>query len=217
MFINVKNTIEGLKPQDVVQERYWNPEEQKRVLNFYIRILPQLIGAERCNIFILDPKDETVWLKAGTGLTERQLEIPSDSSIAGQVIQSGKSVRMDHLDEKPGVHERTDDATGFTARELLCVPIHGIRTAQVIGALELLSKSGRAFSEDDQVLLTEAAHTLPPFIENIYLDQQVTTLSGKLYKAGESVLSTLVFIFAAGLGVLLLIFIAWAFLPRLTG
>ena len=217
MFTNFKNRIDKLKLQQVVLERYWNPEEQKRLLNFYIRILPQLIGAERCNIFIIDPNDETVWLKVGTGVTERQIEVPSASSIAGEVIQSGKPVRMDHLDEKPGVHKRTDEATGFTTRELLCVPIHRIRKAQVIGAIELLNKSSGAFSEDDQALLTEAVHNLSLLIENIYLNPQAATLSGKLYKTGESVLSTLVFIFAAGLGVLLLIFIAWAFLPRLTG
>ena len=124
---------------------------------------------------------------------------------------------MDHLDEKPGVQKRIGETTGFTTRELLCVPIHGIRKAQVIGAIELINKSSGAFSEDDQALLAEAAHNISLFIENISLNHQVETLNGKLYKIGESVLSALVIIFVAGLGVLLLVFIAWAFLPRLTG
>ena len=216
MFKKFKNRIDDRTLNEVVVERYWNPEEQKRVLNFYIKILPQLIGAERCSIFIIDPNDATVWLRAGTGIMERQIEVPSASSIAGEVIQSGKSVRMDHLDEKPGVPKRTDEATGFTARELLCVPIHGVRKAQVIGAIELLNKSGGAFSEDDQALLTEAAHNLSLLFQKFFPNQQVATLSGKLYRIGESVLSTVVFIFAAALGVLLLIFMAWALLPRLT-
>ena len=217
MFTNCQSRIDELKLQQAVLERCWDPEERKRLLDFYIRILPQLIGAERCSIFIIDLNGETVWLKAGTGVTERQIEVPRASSIAGEVFQSGRSVRMDHLDEKPGVHKRIDEATGFTTRELLCVPIHGIRKAQVIGAIELLNTSSGAFSEDDQALLIEAAHNLSPFVENIYLNQHVAILSGKLYKTGEQVLSTLVFLVAAGLGVLLLILIAWAFLPRLTG
>jgi GAF domain-containing protein len=217
MVTNFKNRIDELKLRQVVLERYWNPEEQKRLLNFYIRILPQLIGAERCRIFTIDPNDKTVWLKAGTDIKERKIEVPSEPSIAGEVIQSGKPVRRDHLDEKPGVHKKTDEATGFTTRELLCVPIHGIRKTQVIGAIELQNKGSGVFSEDDQELLSEAAHNLSPFIENIYLNLQVATPSGKLYKTGENVLRMLVFIFAAGLGVLLLIFMAWAFIPRLTG
>lgn len=217
MFTNFKNRIDELRLQQVVLERYCNPEEQKRLLNFYIRILPRLVGAERCRIFIIDPNDETVLLKAGTDVTERQTEVPATSSIDSEVIRSGKPVRRDYLDEKPGMHKRTDETTSLATGELLCVPIHGIRKAQVIGTIELLNKSNRVFSEDEQALVTEAAHNLSPFLENIYLNLQVATLSGKLYKTGESVLRMLVFIFAAGLGVLLLIFIAWAFLPRLTG
>lgn len=124
---------------------------------------------------------------------------------------------MEHLNEMPGAHKATDEETGFTTWEILCVPIRGIKKAQTIGAIELLNKSSGIFSEDDQSLLTEATHNLSLFIEKIYLKQKVASLSNKLYKAGKSVLSTVLFLLAPGFIVLLLIFVAWAYLPKLTG
>lgn len=217
MFRNLRNELEELKLEQLVLERNRDPAEQQRLLDFYIKILPRLAAAERCSIFIKDPEDRQVWLKAGTGVTEREIMVPQTSSIAGRVIESGSPLRLDHLDQETGVHKQTDAATGFVTRQILCVPIHGIKKEQVIGAIELLNKEEGAFSAEDQELLAEAAHHIALFIDNIYLHQRIVTLSGKLYQAEKRALGTLLFALAAGGVALLLFFAAWAFIPMLLG
>jgi GAF domain-containing protein len=213
MLKNLRNDLEEVKLQTVILDRYWNPEEQTRLLNFYVRIIPVLTAAERCGIFIVDPADEQVWLKAGTGVTERQIEVPSASSLVGKVIQSGEPLHMLDLDHKSGVHKETDAATGFITRELLSVPIYGLEKGEVIGAIELLNKRSGTFSEDDKALLTEVARYISLYVEHIYLNQHIATLSGKLYRAEKRAMSILLIALVVAAGAVFLFFMAWWLVP----
>ena len=69
-----------------------DPKSESKFLDFYVRLIPRVLDAERCSVFILDPSNDKVWLKAGTALRERGIEVPVGNSIVGEVIRSGKPV-----------------------------------------------------------------------------------------------------------------------------
>ena len=53
-------------------------------------MIPRMLNAERCSVFIHDPVNRKIWLKAGTALQERGIEVSVKDSIVGEVISSGK-------------------------------------------------------------------------------------------------------------------------------
>lgn len=215
MFKRFRKGLEDLKFQQAVLERHTDPEEQDRLLDFYVEILPRATNAERCGIFIIDPEDHQVWLRAGTGVKERQIIVPEDTSIVGRIIKSGEPQSFDHLDESQGVHTETDAQTGFVTRQVLGVPIRGYEEQQVIGAIELLNKREGEFGDQDRKTLVSAARHIALFIGDIYLKQQVVTLTEKVYQAGRRTLSMLVYACVAALGLLGVLLILWLLVPGL--
>jgi adenylate cyclase len=135
------------------------------------------MDAERCSIFILDPVDEKAWLQCGTGLTEKQLQVPTKNSIVGRVISSGKLVMEDDLEDQVGAHDIVAVKTGFVTRNALCVPVNGVTTKKVVGAIQMLNKRHGMFTDDDRETLERLAFHLEMNIENIFLRQELAKIS----------------------------------------
>ena len=150
------------------------------MLHLFTRLLPQLVGAERCGIFIHNPHSRTLWTKSGTGIEEREIEVPCEGSIAGRAILTNQAIIADGLEASAGPHKRTDAATHFITHNLLCVPIPTPGGGTPIGAIEVLNKQNGSFTAEDQDLLTEVASYISVGIEQFYFSQDVTTLASHL-------------------------------------
>lgn len=150
-----------------------NPRTGSKLLDFYVRLIPRVLDAERCSVFIHDPTNGKVWLKAGTGVSERGIEVPVKDSIVGNVIASGRPVIAMDLVGRDGIHKSVDTTTGFRTREVLCVPIHSKDRTRVSGAIEVLNKrDGGRFSEQDQAFLEEVVEHFQSVVESIFLGQE---------------------------------------------
>lgn len=144
--------------------------DDQRLLNFYVRIVEKLLGVERCSIFIKDPVNRKIWLKCGTGVTERQIEVDPDNSVAGKVIASGTPAIENDLHLKAGAHKAVEQRMDFVTRNMLCVPVKSVYRAEMIGAIQAINKPvGESFGAEDIELLEEIAHHLKNAIERAYL------------------------------------------------
>jgi len=155
-----------------------------KLLPFYVRIMTKLTDCERCSMFIHDPNRGLIWLKAGTGVDEREIEVPRESSVVGDVIASGKSKIVNNLEMQSGTHKQVDEKTGFTTRSILCVPIKSTAQNETAGAIQLLNKiNNREFTNEDLSLAEEVADHLQKQIDTIYLDQEIFGFTEHLYKS----------------------------------
>ncbi|MBM2830338.1 MAG: hypothetical protein HW411_1128, partial [Gammaproteobacteria bacterium] len=157
--------------------------ENKALLDFYIKIMPKVLNAERCSIFIYDPESMTIWLKGGTEVKERDIEVSGESdSVVGNVISTGQYKIVSGLKEKNGVHREIDQNTGFETRNILCIPIMSLDRKKVMGAVEILNKKdGTTFNNEDRIVLEEMAHHLQLTIENIFFNQETAGVLDNLY------------------------------------
>jgi GAF domain-containing protein len=154
------------------------------LLPFYVRIMTKLADCERCSVFINDPDHDKIWLKAGTDVDEREIEVPKEGSVVGDVIASGKPEIIANLEAKPGAHKHADEITGFVTRNILCVPIKGATHDEIAGAFQLLNKNnGKEFTSEDLALATEVAEHLKKEIDAIYLDQEIFGFAERLYSS----------------------------------
>ena len=182
------------------------PANTGKLLSFYTRIMPKVTDSERCSVFIHDPERDKVWLKAGTGVQEQEIEVPKEGSVVGEVIASGETVVVSGLDTKSGAHKMADEKTGFVTRNILCVPIKSSIRNEITGAFQLLNKmNGQEFTDEDKSLALEVAEHLQREVGGFFLDQEVFGLSERLYSAARK---TMTFLMVSIVLVILVSFVA---------
>ena len=175
--IVLEKKLEQLRNKQQLMEKAWREAGNRQLLQFFVDIMPKVLGAERVSIFILDPVDVKAWLACGTGLTEKQLQVPTSNSIVGQVIETGKYVQEDDLEDQVGAHDVVAAKTGYVTRSALCVPVNGVTSKKVVGAIQVLNKIRGDFTDEDREILERLAFHLEMNIENIYLRQELAKIS----------------------------------------
>jgi len=160
----------------------WKKTGNKGLLQFFIDIMPKVLDVERCSIFILDPEENQVWLQCGTGLAEKQVTVPTQGSIVGQVISSGKPWMDMELESSVGEHDVVSMKLGFIARNTLCVPVFGVTSDRITGAIQVLNKKSGDYTEQDKEILDRLAYQLQMNIESIFLRQEMAKISEEMSK-----------------------------------
>ena len=204
MFKDIENQIDQLNQKRNYLDADLDTSGKISLLEFYVKIVPKVLNAERCSIFIYDPDSKTIWLKCGTELEERDIEVTLEyDSVVVNVITTGQHKVVTGLDKKNGIHKRIDENTGFVTRDILCIPIKSLNGKDVTGAVEIINKQGEgAFNDDDRELLEEMAHFLELTIENIFFNQETANVMDNIH----SMMKKVVFVFIAIIISLIIIF-----------
>jgi len=109
MFKDIKKQIEHLDQKKTYLNADFDATENRSLLDFYVKIMPKVLNAERCSIFIYDPESMTIWLKGGTEVKERDTEVSGEfDSVVRNVISTGQYKIVSGLKEKNGVHREID-------------------------------------------------------------------------------------------------------------
>ena len=160
--------------------------EQETLVRFFVRIVPELFRAERCGIFFIDPHNERIWSKYGTELRDGELEITAKDSIAGQVVQSGKTYLDNDIEKTSGDQKRVEESTGFKVRNILCTPIRQPNGTDVVGVIQVLNKR-RGFKDDDRELIEELGNNLFRSLQTLWLHERLSSSSSSLSTELDSV------------------------------
>jgi two-component system NtrC family sensor kinase len=127
--------------------------------------------AEEGFLLLRDPNADELYLRAAKNLGEQRaqrMRMPIEDTLAGQVIRSGKPIRLD----KASAGSALKVKTGFLVRAILQVPL--IVGNHVIGVLAVDNQqSERTFSENDQYLLSALADYAAIAIENARLYSEI--------------------------------------------
>lgn len=153
--------------------------EQAKLLERIVEAGVYITQAEEGFLLLRDTEHDELYLRAAKNLGEQRaqsLRMPIDDTLAGQVVRTGKPVRLDM--SRGGTTLKVK--TGFLVRAILQVPL--VLGDQVIGVLAVDNQqSDRPFSENDQYLLAALADYAAIAIENANLYEQ-SKLSEKRYR-----------------------------------
>jgi len=179
--------LDQLKTEQLQIDATWGQTGNRAFLEFMTKLLPMALQAERCSIFISNPEDDSVWIQCGTEIKEKQITVPGKDSVVGEVIATGKKIIDNALHKRIGVHDIIALKTGFTARNTLCVPVLDPETHITTGAIQLLNKCppGDGFTEDDAKLVEKLAHHMQINISNIFLSQEMASVTLEMGKEIE--------------------------------
>ncbi len=131
--------------------------------------LPELLGrilevaksqveAERGTLFLLDEPAKEIWSLIAHGLERQEIRLPMGKGIAGHVALTGEVINIPDAYADPRFNPEVDKRTGFTTRNILCLPIRN-KAGKIVAVLQLLNKREGAFTEEDaDFLMTLSAH-----------------------------------------------------------
>jgi GAF domain-containing protein len=98
-----------------------------------------VFGAAASSIFILDCDDNTLVFGAVAGAGEEFLvgrRFPADTGIAGWVVSSHESVRLDDLPGNPTFSRDAAQSTGYVPAAMMAAPL--LFEGECVGVLEVL-------------------------------------------------------------------------------
>jgi two-component system NtrC family sensor kinase len=145
--------------------------ELEELLERIVEAAVYITRAEEGFLLLRDPHADELYLRAAKNLGEQRaqrMRMPIDDTLAGQVIRTGKPVRLD----KASAGSALKIKTGFLVRAILQVPLTVGNAA--IGVLVVDNQQAeRTFSENDQYLLSALADYAAIAIENARLYQEI--------------------------------------------
>ncbi|MCA9214020.1 MAG: sigma-54-dependent Fis family transcriptional regulator [Planctomycetales bacterium] len=144
----------------------WNQnQEMESLLQQMAETSTTLLRAERASIFLWDRQNKILVGRPALGVDDNELRIPDDTGIVGQVVHSGDLRRVDEGSGDEDISRDVDDQTGFSTRNLLCVPLRDRKNA-ILGAFEMINKIDGNFTKEDEAGLVELAGHAAIALEN---------------------------------------------------
>ncbi len=125
----------------------------------------KLLRCDRASIFLWDRNHGELVARPALGVDGGSLRIPEHTGIVGEVIQTGRSIRVDDAYAEPRFSRKVDEASGYRTRNLLCVPMHGSER-ELIGVFEVINKLDGPFNAADEELLGELSAQVSVALQN---------------------------------------------------
>jgi signal transduction histidine kinase len=126
------------------------------------------VDAERGAIFVRDAASGDLISHVFHGRELQRLVVRAGRGIAGEVVSTGRAVRVVDAYLDPRFDRTLDETTGFHTRSLLAVPLR-TRGGEALGVLEVLNRRQGAFDPADEAFLTALAAYAAVAMENASL------------------------------------------------
>jgi two-component system, NtrC family, sensor kinase len=146
--------------------------DTNEVASRVIQRLSRTFNTDRVAVLILSP-DNKILRGFGGREQDTTLVIPVETSLVGNVVESGQPARVGDVRLAPRYH-----VSDPNVRSELAVPLR--YRGQIIGALALESMETNAFSPQDEQLLIVIASQLAGLIENVRLNDETRERAQKL-------------------------------------
>jgi len=152
------------------------------LLNMVMDAATELTYTQKASILLVNQRTGALHFTASThesGL--ESLVVPMDGSIAGWVVQNGRSVIVDDAQSDDRFYASIDQKLDSITRSMVAVPL--VTQTGVIGTLEVLNKiDNSAYSKRDVALLEALASQAAVAITNAYLFDQSDLLAEVMHE-----------------------------------
>jgi Nif-specific regulatory protein len=149
-----RQRIDRLRTTLQIASQLGSVRESKPLLELIAAESARLLDADRASIFIWDREHHEVVACPALGFEGNVLRIPDNSGIVGECLHTGRAIRVDQAYRDPRFNREVDVKSGYTTRNLMCVPLLDEKR-QRIGAFEAINKLHGAFTEEDEESLSE--------------------------------------------------------------
>lgn len=125
----------------------------------------EIIGADRCSVFIFDEVNQEFWTTLSDGVDK--ITVSVDEGVIGQTMSTREGIIENDLEMNPNFLYMMDSQTGYKTKNLITAPIFNDQE-EIVGVLELLNKEN-GFSDLDLKYMRFFAKRLSDFVELVNL------------------------------------------------
>ena len=108
-----------------------------------------LVGADRCSLWLVDAGHCRLWTKVAHGVGE--LHVPLGQGLVGACVARNEAILVNDTSQDERFFKNVDVESGYVTKSVLTLPLHGM-DGKPLGALQVLNKPG-GFSPEDVDLL----------------------------------------------------------------
>ncbi len=152
--------------------RIANERDLDRLLVMLADMGRDLIGADRCTVWLLDRKQDVLWSRVAHGMG--RVTIPRSAGIAGNVADTGEPVITNEPYQDTRFDKEVDRRTGYLTKNILALPIRDSE-GTVIGVYQAINKktSPGIFTDYDVEHLLLAASYTGKHLEAAMLQEEI--------------------------------------------
>ncbi|RRR70960.1 MAG: GAF domain-containing protein [Candidatus Viridilinea halotolerans] len=171
--------------------------DQEELLNRIMDYACDLLNVEATSIWLRDQAKGDLALHLATGKGREHMvaqRVPEGHGFIGHVVATGETLIANDVASDPRFYRKIDDASGFTTRALLCVPLRAPRIelggtrgsieGRIIGGAQALNpRDGRTFDAEDIKIFESLTSQAATVIRLAQLYRDVDTLSNRIIDA----------------------------------
>ncbi len=131
-----------------VSRRMAQCESLDDVLHTLVEMTAGELEAERGSLFLNDPGTGELYARVAQGRIKREIRLLNNTGIAGHVFTTGEAVVVHDAYGDSRFNRAIDEQSGFTTRNIACVPIK-VANGEIVGVLEALNKRKGNFTRRD--------------------------------------------------------------------
>ncbi len=146
--------------------------------------LTALLGAEASTLFMVDESTGELWSRVLSGSTLKEIRIPVNAGIAGNVVNSGKTLLLADAYADIRFNPEIDRQSGFRTRSMIAAPLRHV-SGRILGVVEVLHRKVNAFSHEDRALVEGVASQIAAVLDNVLLVEQLRSKNEKLTQASD--------------------------------
>jgi adenylate cyclase len=137
-----------------------------------MEVVTEALNADRSSLFLHDPETGELFSRVVQGDAIGEIRFPSHLGVAGSVFTSGTAEIIADAYADPRFNQEVDRRTGYSTRNILCVPIRN-KNREVIGITQALNKNVGDFDLEDQRMLEALSLQASAALENARLFERV--------------------------------------------
>ena len=149
------------------------------LLTLIMENITLLMEADRSTLYLLTDDGKSLWSRMAQGDGHIEIQLKVGEGLAGWVVSSGELVNIPDAYTDDRFQPAIDQQTGYRTRSILCLPMRN-HVGDIVGAVQVLNKKGRAFEKEDESLLEALASQAAIAIENTKLYQSVVAKNAAL-------------------------------------
>jgi len=162
---SAEKRTERLRSLLKIASSFASTRESQPLLELIASEATSLLDCDRASIFQWDRDHELVVACPALGVEGGTLRLPDNVGVVGEVIHSGRSIRVDDAYKDPRFDSSVDHSSGYKTRNLLCQPLRN-PAGRLIGAFEVINKNSGPFTEEDEESLAQLGVQAAIALEN---------------------------------------------------
>lgn len=125
-----------------------------------------ILGADRCSIFIFDEQKQELWTKIAHGVKE--IRVPAHAGVVGKAALSKEVQIVIDAYNDFRFNKEVDKKTGYVTKNIIAVPLLNSRS-ETIGVFQALNKKEGSFTNTDAEILVLIGNYASVSLENALL------------------------------------------------